>query len=93
MYKLSIYLVVSYFPTYLPIYETYFLQYRLPRWNQRLTQWKFIHNWVIMGIQQMGIQGVHFGPSTVLVHFVSVMKATSPSDLFLANFSILSSEK
>jgi hypothetical protein len=26
MYKPSTYLVISYFPTYLPIYETYFLQ-------------------------------------------------------------------
>jgi hypothetical protein len=26
MHKPSIYLVVTYFPTYLPIYETYFLQ-------------------------------------------------------------------
>jgi hypothetical protein len=26
MYKPSSYLVVTYFPTYLPIYETYFLQ-------------------------------------------------------------------
>jgi len=25
MYKLSTYLVVAYFPTYLPLYETYFL--------------------------------------------------------------------
>jgi hypothetical protein len=28
---LSIYLVVTYFPTYLPIYETYFLQNWLPK--------------------------------------------------------------
>jgi hypothetical protein len=26
MYKPSTYLIVTYFPTYLPIYETYFLQ-------------------------------------------------------------------
>jgi hypothetical protein len=41
-----------YFPTHLPIYETY-LQNWLPRWNQILTQLRFIHNWVIMGIQWM----------------------------------------
>jgi hypothetical protein len=26
MYKPSAYLLITYFPTYLPIYETYFLQ-------------------------------------------------------------------
>jgi hypothetical protein len=31
MYKPSTYLVVTYFPTYLPIYETYFLQNWLPK--------------------------------------------------------------
>jgi len=41
-----------YFPTYLPTYETYLLQNWL-RWNQILTQLRFIHNWVIMGIQWM----------------------------------------
>jgi hypothetical protein len=53
MYKPSTYLVVTYFPTYRAIYETYFLQNWLPRWNQILTQLKFIHNWVITGIQWM----------------------------------------
>jgi hypothetical protein len=53
MYKPSTYLVVTYFPTYLPMYETYLLQNWLPRWNQILTQLKFIHNWVITGIQWM----------------------------------------
>jgi hypothetical protein len=33
MYKPSSYLVHKYFPTYVPIYETYFLQDWLPRWN------------------------------------------------------------
>jgi hypothetical protein len=33
MYKPPTYLVVTYFPTYLPIYETYFLQNQLPRWK------------------------------------------------------------
>jgi hypothetical protein len=33
MYKPSTYLVVTYFPTYLPTYETYFLESWLPRWN------------------------------------------------------------
>jgi hypothetical protein len=42
-----------YFPTHLPIYETYLLQNCLPRWNQILTQLRFIHNWVIMDIQWM----------------------------------------
>jgi hypothetical protein len=49
----SIYLVVTYFPTYLPIYETYLLQNWLQRWNGILTQLKFIYNWVVMGIQWM----------------------------------------
>jgi hypothetical protein len=35
------------------MYETYFQQNWLPRWNQILTQLRFIHNWVIMGIQWM----------------------------------------
>ncbi len=35
------------------LYETYFLQNWLPRWNQTLTQLKFIHNWVITSIQWM----------------------------------------
>jgi hypothetical protein len=34
MYKPSTYLVVTYFPTYLPIYDTYFLQNWLPRLDQ-----------------------------------------------------------
>ncbi len=34
MYKPSTYLEIVYFPTYLPIYETYFLQKWLTRWNQ-----------------------------------------------------------
>ncbi len=42
MYKPSTYLVVTYFPTYLPMYETFFLQNWLPRWNQILTQLRFI---------------------------------------------------
>jgi hypothetical protein len=37
------------FPTYLPIYETYFLQNWLPRGNQILTQLRFIHNWSTNG--------------------------------------------
>jgi hypothetical protein len=53
MYKPSSYVVVTYFSTDLPIYETYFLQNWLPRWNQRITQLMFIHNWVIRGIQWM----------------------------------------
>jgi hypothetical protein len=61
MYKPSTYLVVTYFPTYLPVSETYFFQNWLPTWNQRLTQLRFIHNWVIVGIQWR----VHW---TVLVH-------------------------
>jgi len=49
MYKPSTYPVVTYFPTYLPIYETYILQNWLPRWNQILTQLRFIQDWVING--------------------------------------------
>jgi hypothetical protein len=44
MYKPSTYLVGAYFPTYLPIYEIYFLQIWLPRLNHILTQLSFIHN-------------------------------------------------
>jgi hypothetical protein len=36
VYKPSTYIVVTYFPTCLPIYETYFLQTWLPRWNQNI---------------------------------------------------------
>jgi hypothetical protein len=50
MNKPSTYLLVTIF---LPTYETYFLQNWLPRWNQILIQLRFIHNWVIMGIQWM----------------------------------------
>jgi hypothetical protein len=49
MYKPSTYLVITYFPTYLPTYETYFLHKWLPRWSQKLTQLRFIQNWVIKG--------------------------------------------
>jgi hypothetical protein len=51
MHKPFAYLVFTYAPTYLPIYETYFLQNWLLRWNQ--IQMRFIHNWVITGIQRM----------------------------------------
>ncbi len=61
MYKPFTYLIVTYFATYLPIYETYFLHNWLPRWNHILTHLRFIHNWVIRGIQWM----VHWW---VLVH-------------------------
>jgi hypothetical protein len=47
-------LVVTCFLIYVPIYETYFIQNQLPRWNQILTQLRFMHNWVISGIQGMG---------------------------------------
>ncbi len=53
MYKPSTYQEVAYFLTYLPIYETYFLQIWLPRWNPILTQLRFICDWVIMDIQWM----------------------------------------
>jgi hypothetical protein len=55
MCKQSIHLAVTYFPAFY-LYETYLLQKWLPRWNQSwsiLTQLRFIHNWVIMGIQWM----------------------------------------
>jgi hypothetical protein len=61
MYKPSTYLVIAYFPTYLPTYETYFLQNWLLKQNQILTQLRFIHNWVLTGIQWM----IHWW---VLVH-------------------------
>jgi hypothetical protein len=44
MYKPFTYLVVTYFPTYLLIYDTYFMQNWLPGLNQILTQLRFIHN-------------------------------------------------
>jgi hypothetical protein len=53
MYQPCTYLVDTYFPIYLPIDETYFLQNWLPRGVQILTQMSFTHNWVIMGIQWM----------------------------------------
>jgi hypothetical protein len=53
MYKPSTYLEVAYFPTYLLISETYFLQNWLLRWNQILPQLRFIHNWVIADIAWM----------------------------------------
>jgi hypothetical protein len=53
MHKPFTCLVFTYAPTYLPIYETYFLQNWLLRWNQIWTQMRFIHNWVIRGIQWM----------------------------------------
>jgi hypothetical protein len=53
MYKPSTYLIVTYFPIYLSIYDTYFLHHWLPTGNQILAQLRFIHNWVIMGIQWM----------------------------------------
>ncbi len=66
MYKASTYLVGTYFPTYLPTYETYFLQNWLPRWNWILTQLRFIHNWVLMGVQWMvrWWVPVHCGPKS-----------------------------
>jgi len=41
-------------PIDLPIYMRP-ISYRvwLPRWNQILTQWRFIHKWVVMDIQWM----------------------------------------
>jgi hypothetical protein len=62
MYKPSTYLIVTYFlPTYLPIFLPAYLLYIwnlflknwLPRWKQILSPLRFIHNWVIMGIQWM----------------------------------------
>ncbi len=43
MYTPSTYLLVIYFPTYLRIYEAYFLQKWLTRWNQIVTQLRFRH--------------------------------------------------
>jgi hypothetical protein len=37
----------------MPMYETHFLQNWLPRWNQILTQSRFIQDWVITSIQWM----------------------------------------
>jgi hypothetical protein len=53
MYQPSTYLVDTYFPIYLPVYETYFLENWLPGGVQIWTQMSFTHNWVIMGIQWM----------------------------------------
>jgi hypothetical protein len=64
MLKPSTYLVVTYFPTYLTIYETYILQNWLPRWNQILTQLRFIQDWVIMDIQSMMRGGCWFTAAT-----------------------------
>jgi len=54
VYKPSPYLLVTYFPTYLCTYHTYFL--RNPWFQDEtkvLTQLRFIHNWVIMDFQWM----------------------------------------
>jgi hypothetical protein len=94
MYKLSTYLVLTYFPTYLPIgdlFPTESVTKVKPKINPMEVHPQLSnHGHPVYGAL---VGAGHFGPSTVLVHFVSVMKATSPSDLFLANFSILSSEK
>jgi hypothetical protein len=66
-------LALTYFPTYLPIYGTYLLHNWLPRWNQILTQLRFIHNWVMMGIQWM-VQW------WVLVHCGQVIKRSVSID-------------
>ncbi len=83
MCKPSVYLVVNYFPTYLPIYETYLLQNWLPRWNQILTQLRFIHNWVIMGIQWMVRWRVLVHCSQVNRRNVSKNTKYLPSSFFL----------
>jgi hypothetical protein len=66
MYKPSTYTEVTYFLNYLPMYETYFLQKGLPRWNQILTQVRFIHNWVKTGIQRMA--GAWVGAGSLWPH-------------------------
>jgi hypothetical protein len=56
MYKSSTYLVFTYFPTYLPIYETYFLQnfgeggalnWENPGWDSQIQHisFFFFHSW------------------------------------------------
>ncbi len=72
MYKLSTYLVVIYFLTYLPIYETSFIPNWLPRWNHTLTHLRFIHNWITTGIQWMVCWWV-------LVHCCSMLSPLSGS--------------
>jgi len=44
MYKPSTYLEFAYFPTYLPIYETYFLTELVTKMKPNITQLRFIHN-------------------------------------------------
>jgi len=50
--ELETFLLLTYFPTYLPIYRTYFFHNGLQRWNHILTQLKFIHNRVITSVVQ-----------------------------------------
>jgi hypothetical protein len=50
MYKPSTYLVIAYFSTYI---QELFDGIGYQGWNQILTQLRFIHNWVIRGIQWM----------------------------------------
>jgi len=69
------YLVITYFLIYLPIYETYLLQNWLPRWNQTLIQLRFIHNWIIMGIQWM----VHWWVLVDCGHADMIAHVLSPS--------------
>jgi hypothetical protein len=88
MYKPSTYVIITYFPTYLPRRETYFLQTWLPRWNQILTQLRFIHNWVINGHL---VDGALFGcnhvqPFHLPYCIFDVTKKPKSASLSLHNF-------
>jgi hypothetical protein len=77
MYRPSMsYIVITHVPTYLPTCETYFVQNWLPRWNQILTQLRFIHNWVITGIQWLVCWWVlvHCGPKTLASYWLLAEK-------------------
>jgi hypothetical protein len=69
MYKLfnpSTYLVITYFPTYLPMYETYFLQNWLPRSNQRFNSFE-VHPQLSNNGHPM--DGVLVGAGSIVAHF------------------------
>jgi hypothetical protein len=72
MYEPCTYLVVTYFPTSLPMYGTYFLQNWLPRWNRILTELRFIHNGhpvdgVLVGAARSLWLGVTYGGVSVSI--------------------------
>jgi hypothetical protein len=61
-YKPSTHLIFTYFLSYIPIYITYFLHNGLLRWNQILTQLRFIRN---LSYNVHPVDGVLMGASSL----------------------------